>query len=69
MPVPHKKPHIHGARGDPMEYAKTQMIGNTTVHIIAPPPMTEEEKERILDDFHKAGWAIIDELVLRGEDV
>ncbi|RAV22221.1 hypothetical protein [Paenibacillus contaminans] len=66
------KQHRHIWRGDPdMEknYAKTYTIGNSTIHIVAPPPMTEEQKERILDDYHAAGWKIIDELVERGEAV
>jgi len=67
--VPMSTGHIHGVRGDPMEYALTQKIGNTTVNIVAPPPLTEEEKEKILNELHYAGWAIIYELLARGEEV
>lgn len=40
------------------KYDETYKIGNTTVHVVAPPPMTHEEKERILDEFHQAGYKI-----------
>ena len=38
------------------EYAVTYKFGKTTVHVVAPPPMTEEEIEEVLRDFHLAGW-------------
>ena len=63
MPVPQTQQHRHLTRGDEsVNYDMTLRIGNTTVNIVAPPPMTEEEKERILDEFHAAGWAILEEL-------
>ncbi len=40
------------------KYDATYKIENTTVHVVAPPPMTNEEKERILDEFHQAGYKI-----------
>lgn len=46
-------------RGDgPMEqkYDATYIIGKTTVHIAAPPPMTQEEIDRRVREFHIAGW-------------
>lgn len=67
-----KLPHIHGNRGDRMEqqeYVMTKKYGNTTVHFVAPAPMTDEEKEKILNEYHWAAWAIIDELIEKGEDV
>jgi hypothetical protein len=42
------------------KYAKTYIIGKTTIHVFEPdPPPTEEEVERILNEFHAAGWRII----------
>jgi hypothetical protein len=46
-----------------MEPAKTLKIGNTTIHIVAPQPKSQEEIKRILDDFHRAGWKIFEKLV------
>lgn len=43
--------------------------GQTTVYIIAPPPMTEEEKQKVLRDYHNAGWAIIKSLHAKGVSV
>lgn len=40
------------------KYDTTYKFGNTTVHVVAPPPMAHEEKERILDEFHQAGYEI-----------
>lgn len=58
--VPGDHRHIHSARGDRMEpkYAATYKFGKTTVHVVAPPPMSEEQKELVLDNFHKTAWAI-----------
>lgn len=39
------------------EYAAAYKFGKTTVYVVAPPPMTEEEKEKRLHEFHRAGWA------------
>jgi hypothetical protein len=52
-----------------MEYAQEYQLGETKIRIVAPPPMTQQEIDRVLDDFHNAGWAIINELVEKGEDV
>ncbi len=64
---------ISSTRGDYMkdnqEYAATYKFGNSTVHIVAPPPMTEKEKENILRGFYKKAWDIIYEAVERGEEV
>lgn len=43
--------------------------GKTRIKIMEPTNMTKEEIDKVLDDYHKAGWAIIDELIERGEDV
>ena len=53
------QPHRHSSRGDHVEpkYAATYKFGKTTVHVVAPPPMTEEEKEKRLHEFHQAAWA------------
>lgn len=47
-------------RGDRMEkkydatyYSKT---GKAVIHVIAPPPMTEEAKEKILREFYRHAW-------------
>ncbi|WP_201259774.1 hypothetical protein [Tissierella sp. P1] len=40
------------------KYDATYKFGNTTVHVVAPPPMSEEEKERILDEFHRTAFKI-----------
>lgn len=48
-------------RGDFVEtkYAATYRFSGskTVVHVVAPPPMTEEEKELVIRDFHLAAWA------------
>jgi len=33
------------------------MKNSITVHIVAPAPMSEEEKERRVKAFHLAGWS------------
>ncbi|AOT72896.1 hypothetical protein [Geosporobacter ferrireducens] len=45
------------------EYARTYKIEGTTVHIVAPAPKSKEEIDRILKDYHQAGWEIIMELM------
>lgn len=42
-----------------VQYDATYKIGNTTIHVVAPPPMTEEKKEKIIAELHAAGWAIL----------
>ena len=60
MPVLSSKPHRDHVRGDPnMEYDKTYKFGQTTVHVVAPPQMTDEELEKIEKEIHKTAWAII----------
>lgn len=49
------------------KYAKTYKIGGTTVHIVAPASKSKEEIDRILKDYHKAGWEIIKELMEKSE--
>ncbi len=44
-------------------------IGKSVIKVIEPPPMTQEEIAQVLDDMHTVGWAIIEELVERGESV
>ena len=65
--------HRHQVRGDvsmeeKQKYAATYQMGNTVVHVVAPPPMSEEEKNDILKKFHLAGWAIIEELEQKKEE-
>lgn len=63
MPVPSSKVHMDHVRGDPaVKYAKTSKIGNTTIHVVAPPPMTDERLEQIEKEIHAAAWEIIREL-------
>jgi dTDP-4-amino-4,6-dideoxygalactose transaminase len=59
--------HRHGVRGDASvkkktEYAATYHFGNTVVHIVAPPPMSEEQVNKILKEHHRIGWSILEEL-------
>lgn len=63
--VPAKSRHRH-IQGDVMEYDKTIKIGKTTIHFVAPPPMTEEQIEKIQDEINAAAWAIIDEMIDKG---
>lgn len=39
------------------KYDATYKLGNTTVHIVAPAPMSEEEKEKRVQEFYLAGWS------------
>lgn len=64
-----RRPHKH-VRGDEMERkVHTFKRGNTVIKVVEPLPMTQEEIDRVLDDYHAAGWAIIEDLVEKGEDV
>jgi len=67
--VPAKSQHKFKPGDGLMKYDKTLKIGKTVIHIVAPPPMTEEEVDRVLDDYHKAGWAIIDEMLEKEEGI
>lgn len=51
------KPHMI-KRGDHMErkYDATYYLGNTVVHIVSPPPMTDEEKEEVLREYRYHAW-------------
>jgi hypothetical protein len=44
------------------KYDATYKLGNTTVHVIAPKNQTMEEKEKVLNELHNAGWSIWDSL-------
>jgi nucleoside diphosphate kinase len=46
-----------------IEPAKTLKIGNTTIHIVAPQPKSQGEIKQILDDYHRAGWKIFEEMM------
>ena len=61
MPVPVSKPHRDSSRGDPM-YDKTYKFGNTTVHVVSPPLMTDEELEQIEKEIHETAWAILERI-------
>jgi hypothetical protein len=43
-------------------YDMTIKIGKTTICFVAPSSVTENEVERILDEFHFVGWAILEEM-------
>ncbi|QMV43717.1 hypothetical protein [Cohnella cholangitidis] len=59
-----EKAPLHG------NIVKTMMIGNTTINFCDDCIVkTPEELEKVLDRFHAAGWAIIEELVAKGESV
>lgn len=70
--------HTHMPRGGWMKrqepeqpnIVKTLQIGNATVHIADNfCARTPEEIDKVLNEYHAAGWAIVDELVERGEEV
>ncbi len=67
VPVDAKHKHIQGdVMKNVKEYDKTIKIGNTTINFVAPPPMTEEQTEKIQDEINAAAWAIIDEMIDKG---
>lgn len=37
-------------------YDATYRFGHTIVHVVAPPPKTQEEIERILSEYNRAVW-------------
>ncbi|MCT4564992.1 MAG: hypothetical protein N4A68_11870 [Maledivibacter sp.] len=39
-------------------YYSTYYFGNTVVHVVAPKPKIPEEIEKILEEHHKVGWKI-----------
>lgn len=36
--------------------------GKTKICIVSPPPMTQEETEKVLDDFYATAWSIINSI-------
>jgi hypothetical protein len=60
----HKKGvgHVTTENSQNEKYAATYHFGNTVVHVVAPPPMTPEEKKRRVDAFYKAAWQVVLEL-------
>lgn len=44
-------------------YDATYYFGNTVVHIVAPDSKTSEEIEKILEEHHKVGWEIWNDLL------
>jgi len=81
MPVPLAVPHTYLPGGDAAVKKKrnpplwgnvieTMQFGNVTIHVcddcIA---QTPEAIEKVLDEFHAAGWAIVEELVAKGEAI
>jgi len=49
--------------------SETYKFRNAIVEVIGPPPMTEEEVQKVLDDIHRVGWKIIEGLVAQGKEV
>ncbi|WP_088041179.1 hypothetical protein [Bacillus sp. EAC] len=51
------------------EFAATYHFGKTTVNIITPKNVTEEIKQKVLDEIHTIGWKIIrDEMKKKMEE-
>lgn len=52
------QPHIVNQGGDLVErkYDATYHYGKVIVNVVAPPPMSEEEKERRLNAYYRAAW-------------
>lgn len=51
--------HIVNQGGDDpvdQKYDATYQFGKVVVHVVAPPPMSDEEKQRRLADYHRAAW-------------
>jgi len=38
------------------QYDATYHLGNTLIHVVAPPPMTKEEKDEVLREFYRHAW-------------
>jgi hypothetical protein len=51
--------HVTSPNSQNEEYAATYHFGNTVVHVVAPPPMTPEEKQKKVDAFYEAAWQIV----------
>lgn len=66
---PHKINRGDARMKDKPEYAATYQYGKTTVRIVAPPPMTREEKEEVLNEMHRVGWEIVHNLRMKGVEV
>lgn len=62
--------HKHMPRGDDMNIVETYQLGKTVVHIADDfVAKTPEEIEKVLDDYHDAGWVIAQKLIDAGETV
>lgn len=46
----------------PIEYDMQIKHGKTKICIVAPPPMTQEEIESVLDDYYSVAWSIIESI-------
>ncbi len=44
------------------KYDATYHFGKVVVHVVAPPPMTEEKKQKILAEFYKHAWTAWNDL-------
>lgn len=66
--VPVRTLHRYIQGDNVMKYNKTIKIGNTTIHFVAPPPMTKEQEEKILEEISAAAWSIIDEIMEKEDE-
>lgn len=48
--------------GTSVKYDKTFTIGKTTVHVVSPPLMSQDEVSQIMNGYYSAAWSIIEEL-------
>jgi len=63
-------PRRNGSMTEQQEkYDATYKFGNTTVHVVAPKQITPEKFDRVMKEFHNAGWSIINELIRKGKEV
>ena len=50
-------------------YDATYHFGNTVVHVVSPEAKTPEEIEKILEEYHRAGWEIWNETLKKKKDM
>lgn len=57
----------HGVDGE-LNYDATYHFGNTVVHVVSPEIKTPEEIDKVLEEYHRAGWDIWNELLKKKKD-
>ena len=55
LPIPEKR----------VEYDMQIKRGKTKICIVAPPPMTQDEIDKVLSDYYSAAWSIIESITER----